>query len=251
MITASLDQIARRGLLENSLPIHWYLEFLIHSQTCLRELNFDTLKIVNAFNTPVDDQGSFYLPDDFVEDVAVCIPGGQRLFQLPHQDWITPLRIHDSVTGQFDTYANQTSTSTDTFFGYPLVGTVWFWNFNSFGEPTGGFYGANAGTRSGYTVLKQQRRIQLSEGLIGTNVVLLYVGDGSSIDNATQIDPQAFSTINSFIQWKRSPNRDNKDSPEGRNFYNERRKLVARLNPLTVTDIRNTLHNAYQASIKN
>ncbi len=251
MTTTSLDIITRRWLIDNSLPIHYYLEGLSHSATCLRELSFDALKMINSANLPVDDTGSIQIPNDFTDDLAVCIPTGQSLSKLPKQDWITPLRIHSSDTGEFVTYEDQNSNASQNFLGFPLAGTTWFWNINSFGEPTGGFYGAKGGTSSGYAVFKQQRRIQLSEDLIGTNVVLLYIGDGQSIDNATQVDPLAFSTITSFIAWKRSPNRDNKDSAEGRNFYNERRKLVARLDPLTDTDIMNIIRNAYTATIKN
>lgn len=251
MITTSLDVITRRWLLESGFPIHYYMEGMFHSATCLRELNFDVLKIVNAANLVPDATGSIVLPDDFVEDIAVTLPLSQQLRPLPKQDWITPLRIHDATTGQFATYSDQNTSVISNFCGWPFVGAMWFWNFNSFGEPTGGFYGAQGGTNSGYQVFKNQRRIQLSEDLIGSSVVLLYVGDGSSIDNATQIDPQAWMTINTFIEWKRSPNRNNKDSAEGRNFYNERRKLVARLDDLTPTDIRNIAHQAYTATIKN
>lgn len=250
MITATLDQICRRGLLESSLPIHFYLEYLLHSATCLRELTFDTLKIYNFANLVIDDTGNAVLPDDFVEDISCCLPAGQSLIPLPKQKWITPIRIHDS-TGAFVPYSDQAHTDNTNFFGFPLIGTTWFWNVSSFGEPTGGFYGARGGTNSGYQVFKQQRRIQLSEGLSGTNIVLIYVSDGSSIDNATQIDPQAFSTVTAFINWKISPNRDNKDSPEGRNYTAQRRLLVARLDDLDCPTVRNILHNAYSATVKN
>lgn len=252
MITTSLDAITRRWLLESSLPIHYYLEGLLYSATCLRELNFDVLKIINVANLPVDVNGNVEIPADMVEDLAVALPFGQSLKKLPKQDWITPLRIHDSTTGAFTSYSDLTDNAPrETFFGFPVGGWSWFWNVNSWGEPTGQMYGAQGGTSSGYSVFKEQRRIQLSEDLADTNVVLLYIGDGSSIDNATQIDPQAWKTIDTFIRWQRSPNRDNKDSAEGRNFYNERRKLVARLDNLTDEDIRNIVHNAYSTTIKN
>lgn len=252
MTTTSVDIITRRWLLEAGLPIHYYMEGLFHSATCLRELNFEVLKIINVANLPVSAEGNVTLPDDFVDDIACCIPVGQTLKELPKQDWITPLRIHDATTGDFTTYADQNSSViTDRFCGFPLVGTIWFWNYNSFGEPTGRFFGAKGGASSGYSVFKQQRRIQLSENLGGTNVVLIYIGDGSSVDSATQIDPQAWATIDSYIKWQRSPNKDNENSPEGRKFYNARRHLVARLDDLTPADIRNIAHNSYMGAAKN
>lgn len=251
MTTTSIDVITRRWLIEHGYPIHYYIEGVFHSATCLRELNFDVLKIINVANLSVDAEGNISIPNDFVDDIAVTIPVGGSLKNLPKQDWITPIRIHDAASGQFTTYTD-TTNAPQTFCGFPFnAGWGWFWNVNSFGEPTGQYYGARGGTSSGYAVFKQQRRIQLSENFAGTNVVLLYIGDGSSIDNATQIDPQAFATIDAFISWKRSPNRDNENSPEGRTFYNQRRRLVARLDDLTVADIRNIVHQNYTASIKN
>ncbi len=253
MLTTSLDIITRRWLLENGLPIHYYAEGLFHAATCLRELSFDSLQLVNAQNLPVNEYGAIEIPADYVDDIAVCIPNGQSLKKLPKQDWITPLRIHSETTGAFQPYTQLTDELVDdttAFFGFP-ISYGWFWNVNNFGEGTGGFYGARGGTMSGYKVFKERRQIQLTEDFIGSNVVLLYISDGSSVDNATQIDPQAFATVNAFIQWQRSPNRSNENSPEGRTFHNQRRLLRARLNPLTGTDISNIIHRAYTAVIKN
>lgn len=253
MTTISLDQISRRWLLEQGLPIHFYAEGLYQAATCLRELSFDALKIINFANLPVDSTGNIYTPEDFVDDLAVTLPLGQSLASLPKQDWITPIRLHDSVTGEFVPYQGQglNVDGSRTFWGFPGGWGTWSWNVNSFGESTGGYFGASGGTNSGYQVFKAQRRIQLSEDLINTNVVLLYISDGQSADAATQIDPLAFATINAFIRWQRSNNRDNKDSPEGRLFYNERRRLIARLDPLTTEDVKNVLRQSYTAAIKN
>ena len=85
MILSTLDTIVRRGLLEQNLPIHYYFEYLVHSSTCIRELSFDTLKIVNTVSLPVNEYGGVDLPPDFVDDVAVCLPSGIALQPLPHQ----------------------------------------------------------------------------------------------------------------------------------------------------------------------
>lgn len=251
MITTSLDIITRRWLIDNGMPIHYYLEGLSHSSTCLRELSFDTLQIYNSKNLSVDDTGAIDMPSDFDDDIAVCIPAGQRLIQLPKQDWITPLRIHDAVSGDFVPYTDQDNVNNDRFFGFEVGGWSWFWNVNSYGEPTGRFFGASGGTNSGYKVVRERRQIQMSENFIGTNVVLIYASDGQSVDNATQITPRAFACITSFINWKRSPNKDNDNSPEGRSFYNQKRLLRARNDDLTPTDIKNIVRKNFHASIKN
>ena len=67
MRLATLDEITRRGLIESGLPIHYYFEYLTHGATCLRELAFDTLKLVNTIQLPVSETGAVDLPDDFVD----------------------------------------------------------------------------------------------------------------------------------------------------------------------------------------
>lgn len=251
MKLATLDIISRRYLLENGLPIHYYAEALFHGATCLRELSFDTLQIVNVMRTPVDSTGSFYTPDDFVDDIAVCMPSSQGLTALPKQEWINPIRLHDATTGQFATYNTEANTQAEFSYGFPYNGFTWFWNVNAFGEPTGRMFGSKGGTKSGYKFIRNERRIQMTEDFIGANVVLMYISDGQSVDNATQIEVQAFSCINSFIEWKRSPNKNNEYSPEGRLFSSQKRLLRARKDDLTLTDLRNILHNAYTGGIKN
>jgi hypothetical protein len=71
------------------------------------------------------------------------------------------------------------------------------------------------------------------------------------LDAASQIDTRATEAIKSYVSWKRSPNRSNDFSPEGQAFYNQRRLLRARMNDLTVVDIRNIVLKAYTATIKN
>jgi hypothetical protein len=60
----------------------------------------------------------------------------------------------------------------------------------------------------------------------------------------------ATRAIQTWIDWQRSPNATIKDSMEAKTFYNEKRRLKSLLNPITKTDILNTLRNAYTAGIK-
>ena len=200
MRLATLDEITRRGLIESGLPIHYYFEYLTHGATCLRELAFDTLKIVNTVSLPVSETGAVDLPDDFVDDVAVCLPAGTTLQPLPHQNWINPMKFHSRTTGQFTNPGNNVaagvnSAGADDSFFWGSAGWLWYWNVNDFGEPTGRFFGASGGTQRGYKVVKERRQIQMSYDYAGLSIVLQYISDGQSIDNATQIDTQAIQCI--------------------------------------------------------
>lgn len=252
-VYANVDMIVRRNLLEKGLPIHYYLEQLTHITGGLRELTKDTLRVINAANLPLNDYNAVDLPSDFDDDVALCIPAGGFLQEIPKSINLNPLRLHSSSTGAFIPYTSNTNTASpenSLFLGFPLVWS-WFWNISSYGEPTGRFFGAQGGARlNTYQVFKERNQIQLPPSFTSQNVILLYIGNGQSMDNATQIDWKAFRCLQTYADWMSSPYREDKDSPPARTFYNENRLLKDVLDPITKTDIVNIYRNAYRGSIK-
>ena len=250
MIFTSLDAICRRNLLEKGYPLHFYPEFLFHASTCLRELTIDTLKIINTVLLPVNSYNAIDLPTDFMDDLSVSIPVGGLLHPVPKRDSLNPLRFI-GPTGTFTTPPHPNNTSGEMFLGFN-TNWLFFWNINDYGEPTGRYFGATGeGKMNGYKLVKERRQIQLTQTFTSCDAVLMYISDGQSSDAATKVDVMAFATITAFINWKRSPNADNKDSPEARNFWNERRRLVAREDDLTATDIRDIILAAYSAAMRN
>jgi hypothetical protein len=229
---------------------HYYSEFLFHSATGLRELTFDTLKVINTQNLPVNSYGAVDIPSDCQDVLSVSIPAGGGLSALPKQEWLNPLRVHSLTTGEFVSHNGSADDTDNNLFWFPGIWGTYYWNVSSYGEPTGRLFGAPGGTSIGYNVFPERRQIQMTRGFENGNVIVMYVSDGQSVDNATQIDIKAFQTIRAFQEWKRSENANNDNSPEGRSFYNQRRLLRARLNDMTRTDLLNILRNAYTAAIK-
>lgn len=252
MQLCNLDMLVRRTLLERNIPIHYYLEVLVHSSSAIRELSKRSLHIINTLNLPVNNYGAVDLPGDFVDDVAVCFDGGGVLKQIPHRSSINPIRVHDGSTGAFVPQPNNSDniTGANGFF-WGSAGWVWYWNVNSYGEPTGRFFGAKGGTSQGYEVIRKRRQIQLTGGFDSGSIILQYISNGQSVDNATQLDWLAFKAIQAYVDWMRSPNAAIKDSPEARTFYNEERLFRATKDELTVVDIVNIIRNSYTAAIKN
>jgi len=251
MTYANLDMIVRRSLLEKGYPIHYYAEYMLHAASCIRQLTTDTLKIINSVTLPINNYYAVDLPDDFVDDIALSIPVGNFLKPVPKNDSITPLRITDPATGQYIPYKDRTKGQPETVFGIN-PSWLWYWNVNDYGEPTGRFYGASGGERAnGYKVVKERRQIQLTETFTGESVVLLYISDGQSVDNATQVDMLAFSCIQAYIDWKTSKNAAMRESYEARTYFSERRLLRAKLNDLTSMDIKNIARRNYMAAVKN
>lgn len=236
--------------MERGQPIHFYFEYLLHNSACFRELNIDTLKIVNYVELPINEYFAADLPDDYQDEVGVYIPIGQLLHHVPHNDSITEILNHDS-TGAFTPYSDHRGSNTGTFFGFNTNWTF-FYNINDYGESTGRYFGAHgAGKRNGYKIVKSRNQIQFTQSFTSDKAVLVYISNGQRCDNATQVETKAIATIQAYCAWKSSPYADNKDSPPARNFYNERRKLIAREDELTITDVRNIILKSYTASIKN
>lgn len=249
MVYTNLDIITRRTLLEKGLPIHYYAEHLFHAAACLRELSFDTLKIINTQQLPINSYGAVDLPDDYVDDIAVSFNWGSLLQPIPHKDSINPLRVHNSTTGAFAEHSNADQFDNNGLF-YGMVGWTWYWNINDYGEPTGRMFGANGGGVNGYKVIKERRQIQLSGDFPAQGIILQYISDGQNVDAASLIDTQAISSIQAYQSWKSSPNANNPYSPEAANFNKEKRKLRARLNDLTTVDIKQIIRLNYTAAIK-
>ncbi len=80
---SNVDTIVRRTLLEKSISIHYYAEYLFHCTAALRELVIDTLQIINTKQLPINDYSAADLPDDYVTDVSVSVPNGNLLIEIP------------------------------------------------------------------------------------------------------------------------------------------------------------------------
>lgn len=249
MILSTADKIMRGWLLKRGYPIHFYSEVAFHTCECIKMLCEDTLQVIQSANIPVESDGSVYLPDDFSDDLGLFLPIGGVLSPLAKQDYISPLRIHDTTTGQFVPPIDVTApASIQQFFGFPST-WQYFWNVDDYANFQGRQFGGHGGTEMGYKVFREQRRIQVTYSF-GGSVVLLYVGDGGSANNASQVDSRAVSCIQSFIDWQRSPNAAIKDSYEAHTFYNEKRRLRSLLNDTNITDIKNIFRRGYTAGIK-
>lgn len=68
-------------------------------------------------------------------------------------------------------------------------------------------------------------------------VILEYMTDGSECDAASRVHPFAQKTIEDYITWKRSANRDHPRSPEALQFFDSLSIFRGRINDLTLEDI--------------
>lgn len=82
--------------------------------------------------------------------------------------------------------------------------------------------------------------------------VLDYINNGNSCDAATKVHPYAQNTIEKYVIWKNSPNRDNERSPEGNAFSEAHKDLRSRINELTpeIMDVITSRRTHISASLK-
>ena len=176
------------------------------------------------------------------------------MIHLPKQDWITPLRIHDTTSGAFVPYGQNLDEENENFVNDISFGFTgrwsFYWNVDAYGGNTGRQFGMTGGTRAGYKVVKERRQIQMTEGFANSNIVLLYISDGQRADNASQIDTKASQAIRTYIDWQCTPSRTNEHSAEAMTFWNQKRRLKTLLNGMTKTDIMNIFRSGYTAAPK-
>lgn len=231
----SLDNIVRKYLQQEGLTIHDYVECLSLATDCLRELNFDTLRTVKSSKLPVNSYKAVALPADFVDWIKISYARGQYVVEMTMDNRLNRMN-NLSNTGQKIPYE---VINADESINYSLLDVDATYFNNNVAE-----------TSNSFKILKERGEIQLDNRCDAEYVILDYIGDGLDTNADTQINPQAVSTINAYIAWKRSPNRHNVQSPEGFNFFNSHRLLRGRLNDLSLLDIIRSKEKGYTQTIK-
>jgi len=239
----SVDTITRSVLIQKRLPLHYYLQILKYSCDCLRELYFDSLLIVNTVELTVNQEGHFVdLPCDYVDFTKVGVRRGQFVQPITQRDSLNRLQNHDT-TGNVIDYGGVATAN----FEFPFWPGYWlFQNIDDLGENLGRLYGFNTGAaRNGFKVIRERGQMQLTETFNSPTLILEYISDGQTVNNASKVDPLAQSTIEAYDKWKISKNSDIEQSPEGLAYFNQRRILRARKNELTPWDIRQIIYSNY------
>lgn len=217
-----LDSIVRSVLLQEGKPVHWYLQYLKYACDGLRELNFDTLKMVNVKELPVNSYKAIPQPCDYVDFVRVGTSVGQYVKPMVQGSRMNRLN-------KFDNTGSKVPYETAVFDeGY------WWWGMGH-GRSSAQFQPVN-----------ERNEIQLDAWFPGDFAVLEYITDGQEMDAATKVHPYAQATIEAIIRWKREVNKRGGQPAYFEDQVNkEARKLRGRVSNLTLVDIQNIFFGAY------
>lgn len=234
----TLDEMVSNVLLQRGKSIHWYLQYLTYACNCLRELHFDTLRVVNTEKLLLNSYYAVTIPCDYVDFVRIGVPNGQFVQPLVNRPGINRLNNREDGGGKIP-YGSANDDS-------DMIYNVLPGNHTTSGESIGRYFGFQARMISdGYKIVKERNEIQFDEN-IGTNYIILeYISDGNHADAATKITPYAQATIDAYIKWQEKENSRTYGEMEKerakQEFENQSRKLRARMSDLTLDDIKRVM----------
>jgi len=250
----TLDKIVRSVLLQKGLPLHYYMQFLKLSADCIRELSFDSARIVNTVELVVNQQDfSVPTPCDYVDWTKIGIPIGQKIRPIYEVDSINRLQAKNP-DGQTTTFTSAQDNSQNNLLpGWP--GYWLFQNIDDLGENTGRQFGISAAnTTNGFKVILEGNRIQLTESFTEPTIILEYISDCQSVDNASMVDPYAQAVIEAYDDWKFKLHIRRSGLGEVATafdlFKRELRRYRARKSDLTLLAIKQAIYSNYKQSPK-
>ena len=253
MVYTSLDTITRSLLLQKGLPLHWYVQFLKYAADSVRELSFDSMRVINEVQLPIDQRTfAANLPCDYIDWVLVGVPQGQFDQPLWQRQTVTR-RVNYTSTGQPTSFGDAQTVNMD----FPFWPGYWmFQNIDDLGENVGRLYGYNtAFSNNFFKVIRERGQIQFAETLQQNVCNLQYISSAATITNATKIDPQAQEVIEARMDWKYKLHAGRKFS-EGEivsafQLYKvELRRYRARKSDVTPWDIRQSIYKSYMGAPK-
>jgi hypothetical protein len=258
----SLSKIVKNLIIKRSYPVHYYIRLLVFAKDALRELSFDLPILPARYRClSVDTETSTAeLPNDFVDKIRVSARVGQYIVPLVEdtnlqtipnynsdfqvQPYSEGVQVPDAQATSGYGYYNSSS-------GYAAPYS-WLVNWNSWGENIGRRFGGVTGYSDTYKINKLDNNIKINENLDIQEIVLEYISNGMDADSATHIDAYAQMAIEKFCMWQFKEH--NRTYSEGeaqvalRDYQQELAVLRARLNPMTLDELKRIVDRSRSAT---
>lgn len=234
MQVKSLNIVVRESLMDRGYPIHFYLPFLHHALTSLEKLSFDHNFGANVKEVELTiTNNRVILPLDCIEVFQVFGLYGSERKSLLLNDRITT--IEDTYKLDESTLPNYVNAVSSTILEPTIANeypTVYY-------PDKAVDYDYNVDLDKGELILGLRSNLD--------SVFIRYLTSSVSKTTANLIHPYAVPTIKSYIDWMVSRS---DGSPQSKvslleaAYYNEKRLLRSRLNPLSVGEL-------YEILVKN
>jgi len=246
MTDITLDDIIRRYLAMNRLPLHYYVPMLVIAKQGLEEMHFDTLQKVKHVVIPVGANFQATLPEGFVEEISVGLEIGDKVKMIGYDRKLNP-RDNDDLS--FDQSSDQYYSGASLNDASAYMENY----FNEYGSFLGRLYGRNVTWTEGYTINREEGFIRINNKAPEIEEIhLVYLSLPEKVNNKSVVHPFAQRALIEFIGWQTSRyfQKPNVVSYNERQYYNEYRKLRARMNKMTTVEIKRSIRRNLNLAIK-
>lgn len=282
MVTLTLDEVVRRTLHKNRLPLHYYIQFLVFGREALKEFQLTISPTMTTVQLTLDSNSEATLPADYVEEIGIYEPVGNKLSPLPHSDLISTFDYPNWVTGTAYLIGDHVNSGGFTWISLtnhtdaivPVAGAVWslFAKFalapniymqssgrdmsgglayDVHSEDTGGIFGFREVDTRSYRILRDFNKVRFDNSTLLTTVYLKYITMPVKISNQTIIHPMLEPSIVEYMNWQKAKYMNDKNQLIIRaEFYNKRRHAKAMLHPMNIQDIFATLRKHNNQTIR-
>jgi hypothetical protein len=236
MRTKTVDEVVRESLMNFGFPIHYYLPFLHHALKCLEELNFDF-----DFGNVKQEKLTISAIDRITIPIAatdiISVFGLYEEKQLPfvrNTNITTIYNVKNAVNVAYDKNSNTLDKQIKGSGYAPFVGSE---------ELATAFY-PSQNLKYEYNVDLINNEIVLGNGHGLTSINVKYLTDSVSKTSSNLVYYYAIPVIHAYIEYYYSKTNGSPQSAIAvlkDNYYNQKRLLRARMNPLTKPEILNIL----------
>lgn len=258
----TIDRIVRSQLLQAGYSVHWYSQFLKFAADCLRELTFDTLRVINTEKLTVNSYKAVTIPCSYVDFISIGVPFGQYVQPLVASNSINRLPYYapnGEITTYPDVFQSQENVLGNTG-NVPLLNGFGFLSYNwvtwnDYNESLGRTYGlGDFPGANGFKIIPERNIIQLDDQSCASHIILEFISDGQDCNAATRVNSYSQACIEHYIvfamkKFGRQYSMGEVQEAE-RRYYNQVKILRGRMNDATISDIKNIIRKNSRSSIK-
>lgn len=234
MQTKTLDSVIREALLDSNLPIHYYMVFSHHAKKCIETLSLDFSlgQNIKELKVSVNDHNRFSIPNDSIGIIGVYgIYGGERREFSINTTLTTAYKLNDSNKVPWlendssfpDNQQGESSIPIDQTMAvdYPTI-----------------YYPTNQVDYE-YNIDNGNNEVILGSRVNMEEVYVWYISNMVSKTSANVVNYHVAPVIISYIDYmiaKSNGTAQSRVIEKKDIYYNEKRLLRGRLNPLKVSD---------------
>jgi len=254
----TVNEIVREQMIEQGRStLHKYEQLLPLAVRGARKLNLDVGGTVKTVILTPTSYNTIIPPEDYYSyaQIGVCMNG--IIYNLARNpNMCFPHMRNDCGVLQPENFnPNAGASFAANAWGLDTGWVYWaYTSYNEFGEFTGRLYGYQGIYTDTYNVIPERNEIQLNQHLVVDEIVLQYISNGLDATSVSKITPYAQATIEAYITWQHklcSRHYNNQDRQMAEMEYIKQRKILrARMNTLTIQEVKRILYKSSVATPK-